>query len=146
MSFYGEKKLVLDTLAKQYVPALNQEYRYHPNRKILEFDDGTEYTLEEAVILARGGADEDAQRAVHLVKRVFDGVLVTERQERDFLLFGGNDEKEDHGPCVAPGVAGQDHGEVQGSKKTAHDRDKRGRAVEKPGEGHGPDSVPLLFL
>lgn len=82
----------LDTLAKQYVPALNQNYRYHDNRKILEFDDGIEYTLREATIMAQGRANDEDQRAIHLVKQVFDGVVMTEREIDDFLFFNENSE------------------------------------------------------
>ena len=84
----------LDTLAKQYVPALNKNYRYHDNRKILEFDDGTEYTLREAVIIAQGKPTDEDQRAIHLVKQVFDGVVMTEREIKDFLLFKERESEE----------------------------------------------------
>jgi len=83
---------MLDTLAKQFVPALEQNYRYHKNRKILEFDDGTEYTLREAVIMSQ--AKDTDVKAVHLVKQVFDGVLMTERELVDFLFFNEKPKRE----------------------------------------------------
>lgn len=86
MSYYGAR--IPEDPAKMYVPELDQNYRYHRNRQVLEFDDGTEYSLREAVILAQGRAGEDTLKAVHLVKRTFNGVLMTEAEERDFLLFG----------------------------------------------------------
>jgi hypothetical protein len=60
------------------VRALNQHYRLTDDatgKVVLRFDDGTEYTLEEAMLIAKGRAKEEDVRAIHLVKREFHGVL-----------------------------------------------------------------------
>jgi hypothetical protein len=94
----GKEMTMLDTLAKQFVPALEQNYRYFKNRKILEFDDGTEYSLREAVLIARERPKDGDLQAIHLVKRVFDGVVSTEREITDFMFFNERMKNENNQP------------------------------------------------
>ena len=67
-----------------YVEDLDLNYRVHANRKVLEFEDGVEYTLDEALILSKGRAAGDDLKAIHLAKKVFDGELVTRRKEDEY--------------------------------------------------------------
>jgi len=131
----------LDTLAKQYVPALNQEYRYWNSRKILEFDDGTEYTLREAVIIAQGKPKDEDLCAIHLVKQVFDGVVMTEKEIVEFLLFKEGLGK--NGLDVASAVPCHSDRGVSG-KKAADGRVRRGN-IKTAGEKNGPESVQMLL-
>jgi hypothetical protein len=51
-------------------------YDYHPETGMIVFTDGVKYTLEEFMILAKGRlSDDDAIRAIHQVKKTFDGVI-----------------------------------------------------------------------
>jgi hypothetical protein len=132
--------MALDTRAKQFVPALDQNYRYQDNRKILEFDDGTEYTLREAAIIAKGKPNDDDLRAIHLVKRIFDGVVITEQEEKDFILF----REGDNGNHVASPVAGGGDREGRTEKRAENGYKRRGR-IKNKGPDDGADGVQLLL-
>jgi len=134
---------MLETLAKQYVPELDQNYRYHANRRMLEFDDGTEYTLIEAVIMAKGSPAPETIRAVHEIKRIFCGTLMTEKQEKEFLLFGGKNEKLS---CVDAGMEGAGDRKVPEQEGKRKKYNNGGGSDGTEGSRNGPDSVPLLLL
>lgn len=57
------------------VPCIRESYTYNPVTGIFEFTDGVKYTLAEAVELSKGCAGAETIRAVHRVKRIFDGVI-----------------------------------------------------------------------
>ena len=61
-----------------FVEELGLNYRFHENRAVLEFEDGTEYTMKEALILSRARVRGRDLRVCHEVKKIFDGVFVTE--------------------------------------------------------------------
>lgn len=63
---------------ENYVPALRMSYRYDlsPSVLILTFDDGVSYTLAESLTLARGNPSPEDIRAVHYVKKLFDGDIL----------------------------------------------------------------------
>lgn len=134
---------MLETMGKHYVPALGQCYRFHPNRRVLEFDDQTEYTLREAIILAKGKAGDEVLRAVHLVKRIFDGVLITEKDETEFAW---EEYERTSGSIVASGVEDGSIRQVQGKKRDSSYRHGCGVSNGKKSEDNCPDSVPLLLF
>jgi hypothetical protein len=70
-------------LANNYVEDLGLNYRYHVNRKVLEFEDGVEYTLAEAMILSKGHAKGHDLRMIHETKKTFDGFLITKNEEQN---------------------------------------------------------------
>lgn len=57
-----------------YVAALNQSYQFTGNGIL--FEDGIEYTIHEAVAIARGDCTDEDIRAIHAVKRIFDGMII----------------------------------------------------------------------
>ena len=62
-----------------WVPALQMSYDYHPRTGMIVFTDGIKYTLEEFMIMAKGRLyNDDDIRAIHEVKKMFDGELVDE--------------------------------------------------------------------
>lgn len=64
-----------------YVKALKQSYVVDEKTGDLVFDDGTRYTLAEALELSRRRAKGRDIRAVHTIKKVFDGEIVIDRIE-----------------------------------------------------------------
>jgi hypothetical protein len=63
----------------QHSPDLDLHYDFDGFN--LRFEDGVSYTLSEAVILAKGRPTRDDVRAVHALKKAFDGVLLPHTQE-----------------------------------------------------------------
>jgi hypothetical protein len=68
---------------------LGLHYRYHQNRAVLEFEDGVEYSIKEALILARGGAKGHDLQMLHEAKKLFTGVFLTETDLQQGELFNG---------------------------------------------------------
>jgi hypothetical protein len=134
--------MALDTLAKQFVPALNQNYRYWDHKRILEFDDGTEYALREAVIIAKGKPNDEDLKALHLIKRVFDGVVMTEQEIDDFILFKEVFcEKNNVGVALAVLCRGDRN---LPREETPDGHGHRG-GIKTAGGKNGPDSVQELL-
>jgi hypothetical protein len=63
------------SMERKYVRALNLHYRFSPDEQTLTFDDGVVYTLDEAMLLAKGKANDEDIAAVHLVKKAFGATL-----------------------------------------------------------------------
>jgi hypothetical protein len=71
---------------EHYSRALDQHYEFDGQK--LTFEDGISYTLAEAVEVAKKARRDEDVRAVHLVKRVFDGeVLDDTRRLTPFELW-----------------------------------------------------------
>jgi hypothetical protein len=68
---------------------LRLHYRYHQNRAVIEFEDGVEYSMKEALILARGGAKGHDLQMLHEAKKLFTGVFLTETDLQQGELFNG---------------------------------------------------------
>lgn len=56
------------------VPTLGLSYEFRDGKMI--FSDGVEYSIDEAAALARDRLTDDDLRAIHLVKRIFDGTIM----------------------------------------------------------------------
>jgi len=65
-----------------YVKALGQSYAVDEKTGDLVFADGIRYTVAEALELARGGAKTGTIRAVHQIKKLFDGEIVSPAVEQ----------------------------------------------------------------
>jgi hypothetical protein len=63
-------------MKRQYVKALDQYYTWDADNGRLNFDDGIAYTGYEAILLAEGKPCDEDIRAVHTIKKIFDGQLV----------------------------------------------------------------------
>jgi len=61
----------------EFVKSVGQSYRYDARTGNVEFSDGVIYTLDETLELARKGAVGQDLKAVHEVKKAFDGELLT---------------------------------------------------------------------
>jgi hypothetical protein len=61
---------------RQYVKALGQYYIWDADNGLLCFDDGVIYTGYESILLAEGKPDDEDIRAVHAIKKIFDGQLI----------------------------------------------------------------------
>ena len=70
-------------MERRYSRQLNLHYSYDPRDMVLIFDDGVKYTLNEALVLSRGGAKKDDVRAIHKVKSAFFGEIVDPRDCRE---------------------------------------------------------------
>lgn len=64
---------------REYVPALSLHYKYYNGKAV--FEDGVEYSLAEMLFLARTRARGETLVAVHKVKKIFDGVILTNNIE-----------------------------------------------------------------
>jgi len=60
---------------RNYARALNLYYRYDPEEGTLTFEDGTVYTLAEAIALSKKKESPEDVGKIHLVKRFFEGVI-----------------------------------------------------------------------
>jgi len=61
---------------RHYVRALDQHYTWDGDNGLLRFDDGIIYDCHEAILLAEGKPCDEDIRAVHAIKKIFDGQLV----------------------------------------------------------------------
>jgi len=68
---------------RRYSRQLNLHYSYDPREMVLIFDDGVKYTLNEALVLSRGGAKKNDLEAIHKVKAVFHGEIIDPRDCRE---------------------------------------------------------------
>lgn len=60
--------------AETEVKALGMSYEFRGGKMI--FSDGVEYSINEAATMARDRLTDDDIRAIHLVKKLFDGEIV----------------------------------------------------------------------
>jgi len=58
-----------------YVDEIGCSYTVQPDASLL-FEDGVRYTLSEALMVSRSGAQGDDLAKLHLVKKAFDGEIV----------------------------------------------------------------------
>ena len=54
------------------------KYEYDQDTGVCTFEDGTVYTVEEMIFIARQRISVEDMDMIHLVKRIFDGELVME--------------------------------------------------------------------
>lgn len=65
----------MDELKKKYSDKLEQEISFNPRTGVVYCSDGVQYTPQEmAIIKAHGG---DYPKKVHLIKKIFDGVIIS---------------------------------------------------------------------
>jgi len=57
--------------------SLGLSYTYDPENAVLRFEDGVDYTAAEALSLSRPGIIPADLRAIHRVKKAFDGEILT---------------------------------------------------------------------
>lgn len=62
--------------------ALGLRYTHFPNLNKIVFEDGVCYTMDEAVMAAKAKNADDL-RAIHLVKAVFGGTLLKDREGKE---------------------------------------------------------------
>lgn len=62
-------------MSDTFVPALGKRYEFKEDRIV--FEDGVSYTLAEAMVMAKDRLDEADIQAIHLVKQMFDGTIVS---------------------------------------------------------------------
>lgn len=65
---------------RQYVPALDMHYEFDAETGLASFDDGVIYGVGEMIILSSEKVDTYTARAVHLIKKHFNGKLLTESE------------------------------------------------------------------
>ena len=75
--------------SKQRVKQLNLSYQYNPQRQILTFEDSISYTLREAVLIAKSFPTESTAVALHKIKGVFDGEIVSYGKKEEPLEIRG---------------------------------------------------------
>jgi len=56
----------------------------------LVFSSGIRYTITEAIELSRKGTRDEDLRVVHLIKRIFDGVVLSSKPARVTIRHGRN--------------------------------------------------------
>ena len=61
-------------MKKEYVPAIGQSYTFKDGRAV--FDDGVVYTFEEMMHLSERRAAGEDLKAIHIVKKAFDGEII----------------------------------------------------------------------
>lgn len=69
-------------MQKSRSKALGLSYTW--NGGPLVFEDGVRYTVAEAIHLSSAG--DETLRAVHLVKKMFDGQVITPRRRSDMII------------------------------------------------------------
>jgi len=50
-------------------------YDHKEESNVIVFSDGVRYTISECLLLSKGRPSDDDIRAVHAIKKIFDGVL-----------------------------------------------------------------------
>lgn len=61
-------------IRKNYVPELDQSYRFENGAMI--FEDGVQYTVQEAVLLSKGNCSPLDLQAIHEIKKLFGGSII----------------------------------------------------------------------
>ena len=69
---------------RQFVKALSQHYIFDADNCVLIFDDGIRYTTDEAIIISKGVPRNADLRAIHQIKKIFDGEVVGIGDESPF--------------------------------------------------------------
>jgi len=52
-------------------------YQWNPDKKVVVFADGAEYTLDESLHLSKGKLNQHAIRTIHNVKKALEGEILT---------------------------------------------------------------------
>ena len=59
-----------------FVKSLDQSYTWDDGRGAMVFEDGVSYSVSELLAYSKRDTSPEDQRAIHNVKKIFDGVLV----------------------------------------------------------------------
>lgn len=62
-------------IEKNHVPALGESYWFNCLNGMLIFDDGVQYTSEEAIWIAESEPSDETLQAIHLIKKEFKGEI-----------------------------------------------------------------------